>query len=111
MTFGQVAETYLTAHAPTWRSETHRRQWWQTLDDYVLPTFGDKGVATIDTGAVMAVVGPLRHAKPETAARVRGRIELRLDYASARGWRQGDNPARWRGLLENLLPARAKVRR
>ncbi len=108
-TFGQTAEMYLTAHAPSWRSETHRRQWRQTLDDYVLPTLGTMGVASIAVGDVMGIVEPLWHSKPETASRVRGRIESVLDYATARGWRQGDNPARWRGHLANLLPARAKV--
>jgi integrase len=108
-TFAQVAEMYLTAHAPSWRSETHRRQWRQTLDDYVLPTLGTMGVAAIAVGDVMGIVEPLWHAKPETASRVRGRIESLLDYATARGWRQGDNPARWRGHLANLLPARGKV--
>jgi integrase len=108
-TFAQVAEMYLTAHAPSWRSETHRRQWRQTLDDYVLPALGKKGVAAIAVGDVMGIVEPLWHSKPETASRVRGRIESLLDYATARGWRKGDNPARWRGHLANLLPARAKV--
>jgi integrase len=110
VTFRQVADMYVTAHAPAWRSETHRHQWRQTLDEYVLPKLGDKGVAEIDTGAVMEVIEPLWHAKPETASRVRGRIESVLDYATAREWRQGDNPARWRGHLANLLPARGKVR-
>lgn len=108
-TFAQVAEMYLTAHAPSWRSETHRRQWRQTLDDYVLPSLGTMGVAAIAVGDVMGIVEPLWHAKPETASRVRGRIKSLLDYATARGWRQGDNPARWRGHLANLLPARGKV--
>ncbi len=109
VTFGQVADMYLTAHAPAWRSETHRQQWRQTLAHYVLPVLGPKGVSVIDTGDVMRVIEPLWHAKPETAGRVRGRIESILDYAAARGWRQGDNPARWRGHLANLLPAPHKV--
>lgn len=110
VSFAQVADMYLTAHAPSWRSETHRRQWRQTLDDYVLPGLGEQDVAAIDVGAVMAVVEPLWHAKPETASRVRGRIESVLAYAAARGWRTGANPAAWKGCLEQLLPARAKVR-
>lgn len=108
-TFAQVAEMYLTAHAPAWRSETHRRQWHQTLDDYVLPALGAKPVAAVDVGDVMAIVEPIWHSKPETATRVRQRIEAILDYATARGWRTGENPARWKGHLENLLPGRAKV--
>jgi len=109
VTFAQVAEMYIAAHAGTWKNAAHRRQWSQTLDDYVLPVIGGKGVAEIDTGAVTRVIEPLWQAKPETASRTRGRIEMLLDYASARGWRQGDNPARWRGHLENLLPAPHKV--
>ncbi|HUC16387.1 MAG TPA: integrase arm-type DNA-binding domain-containing protein [Acetobacteraceae bacterium] len=111
ITFGQVAEMYLTAHAPSWRSEIHRRQWRQTLDQYVLPTLRDRSVTEIDTGAVMEVIEPLRHVKPETAARVRGRIESVLDYATARGWRSGPNPAAWSGHLKHVLPAKTKVRK
>ena len=109
VTFGQVAEMYIAAHAPTWKNAAHRRQWSQTLDDYVLPVIGAKGIAGIATGDVMRIIEPLWHDKPETASRTRGRIETVLDYASARGWRQGDNPARWRGHLANLLPAPSKV--
>lgn len=111
ITFRQVAEMYLTAHAPAWRSEVHRRQWRQSLDDYVFPTLADRSVAEIDTGAVMEVIEPLWHAKPETAGRVRGRIESVLDYAAARGWRSGPNPAAWTGHLKHVLPAKTKVRK
>jgi integrase len=110
VTFGQVAEMYMTSHAPSWRSEVHRQQWRQTLTDYVLPNLGSKNVSEIETDAVLEVVEPLWHVKPETASRVRGRIESIFDYAAARGWRRGDNPARWRGHLDNLLPAPGKVR-
>jgi len=110
VTFGQVAEIYLTSHAPSWRSDVHQQQWRQTLTDYVLPNLRARSVSEIDTGAVLEVVERLWHAKPETASRVRGRIEGILDYAAARGWRQGDNPARWRGHLDHLLPAPGKVR-
>jgi integrase len=68
-------------------------------------------VQAVDVGLVTKALEPIWHEKPETASRVRGRIEAVLDWATARGYRQGDNPARWRGHLENLLPARAKVRR
>ncbi len=109
VTFRQVAEMYIAAHAPTWKNAAHRRQWSQTLDDYVLPVIGGKGIAAIDTGDVMQVIEPLWHVKPETASRTRGRIETVLDYAAARQWRQGANPAAWRGHLANLLPAPHKV--
>jgi integrase len=72
---------------------------------------GDRPVAVVDTGDVTAALEPIWTAKPETASRLRGRIEAVLDFAKARGWREGENPARWRGHLKNLLPARAKIAR
>jgi integrase len=106
-----VAELYIAAHERGWRNPTHRAQWRATLNAYVHPTIGDLAVASIATDDVLRVLQPIWQAKPETASRVRGRIEAVLDYAAARGWRQGENPARWRGHLANLLPARAKVAR
>ncbi len=110
ISFRAVAELYIKAHSPTWRNEKHRAQWGSTLTAYAYPHFGDKPVAAIGTGDVMAALDRLWHEKPETAARLRGRIETVLDYAGTREWRRGENPARWRGHLQNLLPARAKVR-
>ena len=101
---------YIAAHEPTWRNKQHRYQWRQTLDSYVYPIMGDMPVASVETGEVLRAIEPLWTSKPETAARVRGRIETILDYAKARGWRSGDNPARWRGHVSNLLPKRAKVK-
>jgi integrase len=109
MTFKAVAELYLTAHEGTWRNAKHRYQWRQTLESYVYPVMGGIPVAAVEIGAVMKVIEPLWTTKPETAARVRGRVETIIDYATARGWRTGENPARWRGHVENLLPARSKV--
>jgi integrase len=109
LTFNQVAETYIAAHEPSWRNAKHRQQWRNTLDTYTAPILGKLPVAQIDVGAVMRVLEPLWRAKTETASRLRGRIESVLDYATARGWRSGENPARWRGHLDNLLPARSKV--
>lgn len=111
MSFADVAELYLAAHADSWRNEKHRKQWRSTLEQYVFPRLGARGVAAIDTGDVMAVIEPIWKEKAETASRVRGRIESILDYAAARHWRAGDNPARWKGHIENLLPERAKVAR
>ena len=111
MTFKQCAEAYVAAHRAGWRNPKHAAQWATTLDAYVYPVFGDQPVQAIDTGFVMRAVEPIWTAKPETASRVRGRIESVLDWATARNYRQGENPARWRGPLENLLPARSKVRR
>jgi integrase len=109
ITFSQVADMFLAAHERGWRNSKHRQQWTNTLRDYALPAIGDLPVASVDTGAVMKIIEPLWRAKTETASRLRGRIESILDYAKARGWRTAENPARWRGHLDQLLPARAKV--
>ena len=109
ITFRTVAERYLGAHEKTWKNPKHRQQWRNTLDTYAHPHFGDLSVAEIRTEHVLAALEPIWRAKPETATRVRGRVESILDYASARDWRTGENPARWRGHLANLLPARGKV--
>lgn len=102
--FASVAEMYVAAHSPSWRSPIHTQQWTSTLR-----VMGEMPVTAVDTSAVMQALEPIWHSKPETASRVRGRIESILDFASARGWRTGDNPARWKGHLDNLLPARASV--
>lgn len=109
-TFRDVTERYLAAHGAGWRNAKHRAQWAATLDTYAHPTMGDMAVADIGTDHVLRVLQAIWTEKPETASRVRGRIEAVLDYATARGWRAGDNPARWRGHLANLLPRRSKVR-
>jgi integrase len=111
MTFGEVADMYVEAHAPAWRSAKHQQQWHNTLRDYVLPAIGNLPVGCVDTGAVMKIIEPLWRCKTETASRVRGRIEAVLDYAKARHWRDGENPARWRGHLDQMLPRRSKVQR
>jgi integrase len=111
MTFRQCAEAYIAAHAPAWKNSKHAAQWPATLGMYVYPVFGDLSVQAIDVGLVMKAIEPIWAAKPETASRVRGRIESVLDWAAARGYRTGENPARWRGHLDHLLPARSKVRR
>jgi len=111
MTFKQSAEAYIKAHCSGWRNPKHAAQWPSTLNTYVYPVFGDLPVQAVDVGLVMKVLEPIWTVKPETAGRVRGRIESVLDWATARGYRQGENPARWRGHLENLLPKRSKVRR
>ncbi|MBO0736608.1 MAG: site-specific integrase, partial [Alphaproteobacteria bacterium] len=99
------------SHEASWRNPKHRQQWRNTLGYYVLPAIGELPVAAVDTGAVMKILEPLWRDKTETASRVRGRIESILDYAKARGWRDGENPARWRGHLDHLLPKRGKVQR
>jgi integrase len=109
LTFAQVADAYIAAHEPSWRNVKHRQQWRNTLDTYAAPILGKLPVAQVGVGEVMRVLEPLWREKTETASRLRGRIESVLDYATARGWRIGENPARWRGHLDNLLPARSKV--
>jgi integrase len=106
LTFRQVADLYVGAHEASWRSSKHRAQWVSTLEAYAYPVLADLAVRDIDIGAVMRVLEEIWREKPETASRVSGRIEVVLDYAKARHWRQGDNPARWKGHVENLLPKR-----
>lgn len=109
ITFRTVAGFYLGAHEAGWRNPKHRAQWASTLETYVYPVMGDLPAGAIDTNHVMTALTPIWQVKPETASRVRGRIESVLDYAKVRGWRAGENPARWRGHLDHLLPSRSKV--
>lgn len=111
MTFAQCAEAYMGAHRAGWRNARHAAQWPASLRDYVYPVIGELPVQAIDVALVMKIVEPLWNTKNETGTRVRGRIEVVLDWAAARGYRQGENPARWRGHLENLLPKSSKVQR
>jgi integrase len=110
-TFRDVADLYLNAHDAGWRNSKHRQQWRNTLATYTHPHMGELPVGEVETAHVMAVLEPIWQVRPETASRVRGRIESVLDYAKARGWRDGENPARWRGHIANLLPPRGKVAR
>lgn len=110
-TFRQCAEAYIAAHKAGWRNPKHRAQWPSTLAAYVYPVFGSLPVQAIDVALITKAIEPIWTAKPETASRVRGRIESILDWAAARGYRHGDNPARWRGHFDKLLPQKSKVRR
>jgi integrase len=111
MTFKKCAAAFIKAHSPGWKNKVHADQWGSTLEAYAYPEFGNLPVQDIDTPLVMKVLEPIWTTIPETASRVRGRIEKILGWATTSGFRQGDNPARWKGHLENLLPARAKVRK
>jgi integrase len=108
-TFREVTALYLAAHEGTWRNPKHRQQWENTLATYAFPRFGDRPVAAVDTADVLAALEPIWKTKTETATRLRQRIEAVLDYATPRGWRAGENPARWRGHLEATLPKPGRV--
>src|SRR5829696_4178708 len=110
VTFKASAERMIASHEAAWKNPKHRSQWKATLATYVYPVFGELPVAAIDTGLVLKALEPIWNMKPETAGRVRGRIEAVLDWAKARAYREGENPARWRGHLNKLLPSRRKVR-
>jgi integrase len=110
-TFTSVAATYIRAHRRSWSNPKHARQWVATLKTYARSIVGNTSVDQIDTDAVLAVLRPIWQTKTETAKRVQGRMENILDFASARGWRNPVNPARWRGHLDKLLPSPTKVKR
>jgi len=110
-TFKECAERYIAAHQVGWRNQKHRAQWSSTLSSYVYPVIGNLPVSAIDTALVLKCLEPIWKTKPETAKRLRGRIENVLDWAAARGFRSTENPARWRGHLDKLLPAPGKVRK
>jgi integrase len=121
ITFREAAQRYFDQHEGKWRNAKHRQQFLSTLKAYAYPVLGNMAVADIDTGLVLKVLeqkvgaergypaGPLWQARPETASRLRGRIEVVLDWAGVRGYRSGDNPARWKGHLAEVLPARGQV--
>ena len=111
MTFKQCATAYIAAHEASWRNPKHRQQWTNSLTTYAFPLLGDLPVASIETDLIMRTLEPVWQVKPETASRVRMRIEAVLSWATARRFRSGDNPARWRGHLDQLLPARRKLKR
>jgi integrase len=111
ITFKQCAEKLIGSHEGAWRNPKHRQQWRNTLSTYAYPVIGSLPVADVDTPLVLKVIEPIWHTKTETAKRVRGRIERVLSWARARGYRQGENPAQWRGHLDQILPAPSKVRR
>lgn len=109
--FREVAEEFIGRNETAWRNAKHRQQWRNTLESYVYPTIGDLAVSAVDTGLVVQILDPIWSTKPETASRVRGRIEVVLDAATVRGYRAGPNPAQWKGNLGHILPARSKVRK
>ena len=108
-TFKECAQDYIAANQDGWKNAIHGKQWLTTLATYVYPVIGNLPVAAIDTGLVLKCIEPIWKEKTETASRVRGRIESILDWATVRKYRAGDNPARWRGHLQHVLPDRNKI--
>jgi integrase len=109
ITFAAAAATYIRDHHPAWKNAKNRKQWENTLATYAYPVIGKLPVGAIDTGLVMRVLAPIWTTKNETASRVRMRLERILSWATVHGYRSGDNPARWQGHLDNLLPPQTKV--
>jgi integrase len=111
VTFAECAAGYIASHAPSWKNAKHGQQWANTLETYCAPVLGSLPVGEVDTALVLRVLEPIWHTKPETASRVRNRMENVLDWARARGYRAGENPARWKGHLNQLLPAKSARQR
>jgi integrase len=110
ITFDQCVEALIATRRAGWKNAKHAEQWRSTLATYASPKIGKLPVQMIDTARVMEVLRPIWATKPETARRVRGRIEAVLASAKVLGYRSGDNPAQWRNHLDQLLPPRSKVR-
>lgn len=108
-TFDQCAAAYISAHRGSWKSAKHAAQWETSLANYASPVFGALPVADVDTDLVVSALRPIWDIKTETAIRLRGQIECILDWATVSKYRAGDNPARWRGHLENLLANPNKI--
>ncbi len=111
ITFKQCAEAYIADTSKAWKNPKHAAQWSSTLEAYAYPVFGNLPVQSIDTSLVVTALRAIWHAKPETASRLRGRIERVLDYARVSEYRSGENPARWRGHLDKLLQQRTKLQK
>lgn len=111
LTFDQAADRYLKGKASEFRNAKHAKQWRATLDTYASPVLGKMTVDRVELAHVLQVLEPIWHTKTETASRVRGRVEKVLDYATVSGFREGENPARWRGNLDAILPAPAKLKK
>jgi integrase len=110
LTFNQAAGQYIASHRAGWRNVTNAHQWTASLRTYVSPVFGDLPVQVVDVGLVMKALEPIWHTLPDTASRIRGRVEAILDWARVRGYRAGENPARWKGHLDHLLPRPSKIK-
>jgi integrase len=111
ISFEETAHRYFEFHRTKWRNAKHRAQFLSTLSEYVFPHFGKVAVGEVDKSLVLKALSPIWHTVPETASRVRGRVEAVLAFATVHGLRAGENPARWKGFLDQALPSRAATRR
>lgn len=109
ITFAEAAAKFITSKSAEWSNSKHAAQWGATLETYAYPTIGKVHVRDVTLAHVVKILEPIWTTKTETASRVRGRIESVLDWATVRGYRHGDNPARWRGHLDKVLPKPTKV--
>jgi len=109
VTFREAMIAYIEINKAAWRNEKHIQQWRNTLEAYAAPRLGGKRLADIETQDVLDILKPIWLTKTETASRLRGRIEAVLNWGAAQGMRQGENPARWKGHLEMILPAKSRV--
>lgn len=109
VTFAETAAVYISTHEKSWRNAKHAQQWRNTIETYAAPVIGKVAVRDIDVPMVKRIFEPIWTSKNETASRLRGRIESIIDWAITMGYRSSANPARWKGHLEHLLPARSKV--
>jgi integrase len=111
ITFEEAAREYFAQHKGKWTNRKHQRQFLSTLTTYAFPKIGKLSVAAVDTGMVLKVIEPIWHDKTPTADKTRRRIEAVLDWATVRNYRTGDNPARWKGHLGEVLPERGKIQK
>ncbi len=109
VTFRDAATSMIRTRRDGWRNPKHAAQWTSSLERYVYPVIGDRPVAAVTTDDLVRVLEPIWSQVPETASRIRGRIEATLDYARVRNWRSGENPARWRGHLDQVFPAKGAI--
>jgi integrase len=111
VTFAYCAKQYIESHRHGWKNPKHAQQWANTLEQYAYPVIGETIIKDVDTALIMRVLQPIWLAKNETAGRLRGRLENILDWAAVQGFRAVENPARWKGHLDNLLASPGKVQK
>jgi integrase len=109
ITFEQATKQYFDQHSPKWANRRHREQFISMMQAYANPRIGKLPVSVVDTSLILQVIEPIWTTKNQTAIRLRGRIESVLDWATVRGYRAGENPARWKGHLAEVLPASSHI--